>query len=75
MKGLKVKGNITEQKPIIAHDPNFGATLGYHENQVEFRQKIKIKKLKSFSFKVYYMVCDDSQCLPPTEVTIEVKIP
>lgn len=73
-KGLKVIGKIKEQQPIVAFDGNFGATLGYHENAAEFRQKVKIKKRKAVQFTVSYMVCDDSQCLPPTEVTLTVNI-
>ncbi len=73
-KGLKLQGKIKEQKPIMAFDPNFGATVGYHENWVEFRQKVKIKKIKSIDFTVSYMVCDDAQCLPPIEVPLQVKM-
>ena len=73
-KGLKLQGKTQEQPPKVAFDPNFGATVGYHENQVEFRQKVKIKRLNTIQFTVAYMVCDDAQCLPPTEVTLTVKI-
>jgi thiol:disulfide interchange protein DsbD len=74
MKGLKLIGKTIEQEPINAFDPNFGTNVAYHEKKVEFRQKVKIKKLKQVRFKVFYMVCDDSQCLPPIEVALNVEI-
>ena len=74
-RGLKLLGKTKEQKPVVAFDPNFGATVGYHENAVEFRQKVRVRRLKSVDFTVFYMVCDDSQCLPPTEVSLSVVIP
>jgi len=73
-KGLKVKGNLTEQASIVAFDPNFGTNLGYHENKVEFRQKVKIRKLTSIDIQVFYMVCNDSQCLPPLEIVLPLKL-
>lgn len=74
MRGFKLIGKVREQEPVVAFDPNFGATVGYHENFAEFRQKVKIRKHKNITFSVFYMVCDDSQCLPPTEVQIQVAI-
>ena len=73
-KGLKLQGKIQEQQPIVAFDSNFGATLGYHEMAAEFRQKVKLRKVKNILFTVTYMVCDDSQCLPPTEVNLTLQI-
>ncbi len=74
MRGLKIIGKTIEQEPINAFDPNFGTNVAYHEDRVEFRQKMKIKKHKMIKFSVFYMVCDDSQCLPPIEVSIAVDI-
>lgn len=73
-RGLKLQGKIKEQAPIIAFDANFGATLGYHENYAEFRQKVRLRKIKAMDFTVTYMVCDDAQCLPPIEVKLTVNI-
>lgn len=73
-KGLKLQGKVVEQAPKVAFDSNFGATVGYHEVQAEFRQKVKIKKTKKIHLLVTYMVCDDAQCLPPIEITLEVNV-
>jgi thiol:disulfide interchange protein DsbD len=73
-RNLKLLGKIKEQEPIIAFDANFGASLGYHENYAEFRQKVRLRKIKTIDFTVTYMVCDNSQCLPPIEVKLTVNI-
>jgi hypothetical protein len=74
MRGFKLLGKVQEQEPKVAFDPNFGATVGYHEHAAEFRQKVKIKRHKKITFSVFYMVCDDSQCLPPTEVQLQITL-
>lgn len=74
IRGLKLKGKFREDEPINAYDPNFGTHVAYHENRVEFRQKVKIRKTKQINLKVFYMVCDDSQCLPPIEVSLSIDI-
>ena len=74
LKRFKTKGNVQEQKPVVAFDSNFGATVSYHEHAAEFRQKVKVKKHKKIEFTVSYMVCDDAQCLPPTDVILVVTI-
>lgn len=71
---LKLVGKTREQEPIKAFDPNFGTNLAYHETRVEFRQKVKLRKLKTIKLSVFYMVCDDSQCLPPLEVLLSLDI-
>jgi len=74
VRGLKIIGKTKEQEPVNAFDPNFGTHVAYHENRVEFRQKVKIRKLKKLHLTVFYMVCDDSQCLPPIEVALTIEI-
>jgi hypothetical protein len=73
-RGLKLNGKFKEDEPINAFDPNFGTNVGYHENRVEFRQKVRIRKVKRINLTVFYMVCDDSQCLPPLEVALSIDI-
>jgi hypothetical protein len=74
VRGLRLIGKTTEQEPINAFDPNFGTNVAYHENRVEFRQKVKIRKVKNLNLKVFYMVCDNAQCLPPIEVKLTINI-
>jgi hypothetical protein len=41
-----------------------------------FKQRIKLKSKNAFKVnaKVEFMVCNDSQCLPPTEVDLVFNI-
>ena len=49
--------------------------VNYYEKSVEFVQVVKLKgnAKTNVTGKVEFMVCNDSQCLPPSEV--EFKIP
>ncbi|WP_346317536.1 protein-disulfide reductase DsbD domain-containing protein [Chitinophaga sp. YIM B06452] len=53
-----------------AFDKNFDSELKYYENTVSFVQRVTVKGKAATKLKgsVEFMVCDDHQCLPPTEV-------
>ena len=72
-----VGGLVASQKPIEKFDPNFEMTLRFYSGKISFRQKIRITDPKTFALvgAVRYMVCNDEQCLPPTnfEFTIQPK--
>jgi len=73
LKGFKTCGKMKESAPIDAFDHNFGANIPFHEKKAEFRQKVKVKKrVKQLHFTVEYMVCDSEQCLPPTQITLNL---
>ncbi len=55
-------------------DKNFDMTLKYFENKAVFVQKIAVKGDGVVKGSLEYMVCDDKQCLPPTEVSFEFKL-
>ena len=60
-----------EGKLISAYDKNFEAELKYYENSYIIKQKIKLNdgvKASDVTIngEVYYMVCTDEKCLPPT---------
>jgi len=48
----------------------------FYSNKVQFVQTIKVKGAAktNLSGTVEYMVCDDSQCLPPTKKSFELKL-
>ena len=76
--GAQLVGKLTaSKKPIEKHDPNFDMTLRFYSGQVSFRQTLRITDPKAFSFSgaIRYMVCNDEQCLPPTnwDFTIALK--
>jgi len=65
----KLIGKVTESpKPMQAFDPNFKINIAWHENGVTFSQKIELmESVALIKGSVEFMVCNDSQCLPPTE--------
>lgn len=74
--GYELSGKVTEPKPIIENDPNFGMELKFFADKAIFKQKIKILGQHDFFVKgtLNFMCCDDKQCLPPTDVDFEFKI-
>ena len=76
--GAQLVGKLTaSKKPIEKHDPNFDMMLRFYSGQVSFRQTLRITDPKAFAFSgaIRYMVCNDEQCLPPTnwDFTIALK--
>ncbi|RXK83050.1 protein-disulfide reductase DsbD domain-containing protein [Filimonas effusa] len=60
----------------VDHDENFGVDVKYFSEKVDFVQTITLKgKVKTnITGTVEYMVCDDSQCLPPTTKSFDIKL-
>ncbi|MGB1295944.1 MAG: cytochrome c biogenesis protein CcdA [Flavobacteriales bacterium] len=51
------------------YDPNFEMTLSYFEHDAKFVQRIKVNQMDSLvRGYVNFMVCDETQCLPPDYV-------
>ena len=76
--GAQLVGKLTaSKKPIEKHDPNFDMMLRFYSGQVSFRQTLRITDPKAFAFSgaIRYMVCNDEQCLPPSnwDFTIALK--
>ncbi|MCT4665791.1 MAG: thioredoxin family protein [Flavobacteriales bacterium] len=61
---LKESGTLKKE-----YDPNFEMELRFFEHDAKFEQKIKIINPDSLvKGYIYFMVCDDKQCLPPEYV-------
>ncbi|NCI47292.1 protein-disulfide reductase DsbD domain-containing protein [Sediminibacterium soli] len=58
------------------YDKNFKTNVLYYSDKVQFVQTVKLKgKVKTnITGTVEYMVCDDSQCLPPAKKTFDLKL-
>ncbi len=69
-------GKVSESpKAVDAFDPNFSMQIAWHEKAVTFTQKIKLKKDQTtVSGVLEFMVCNDSKCLPPTEVEFSIPV-
>ncbi len=66
------KGNTKEGEGHTINDPVFDMKIKFFENKATFKQRIKIlKATKKITGEVEFMVCDDTQCLPPTTVDLE----
>ena len=72
----KKVGKNTESETHKEFDPNFNMNLTFFKDKAIFKQKITSETNESFSVKgnVYFMVCNESMCLPPTEEEFEFKI-
>ncbi len=75
--GYEVIGGVTEGEPIEEFDPNFDMVLKYFGHEAIFTQKIKVTSATDFKLEgnVFFMVCDEAQCLPPEEVEFSFDIP
>ncbi len=75
---LTLSGDVIEKGNLLEKfDKSFNTTLRFYEKEVRFLQKINKKaniktELKGY---VYYMVCDDSKCLPPKKEMFTISIP
>ncbi|MEN8957969.1 MAG: protein-disulfide reductase DsbD domain-containing protein, partial [Flavobacteriales bacterium] len=66
---FELVGKVTESKTYKEYDPNFEMNLTFFKKEVVFKQKIKLKSDVSFDAtgNVYFMVCNESMCLPPSD--------
>jgi hypothetical protein len=61
---------------VVKNEPAWGHNVRYYEKTVDFVQTVQLKsKVKTnLAGKVEFMVCNDTQCLPPADVEIKVNI-
>jgi thiol:disulfide interchange protein DsbD len=67
-------GNTIEPESIKEYDENFEGELNFFKGEVTFTQKIKVKKYTTVKGVVTFMVCNDSMCLPPTDIEFTINI-
>ncbi|MEO9571543.1 MAG: protein-disulfide reductase DsbD domain-containing protein [Polaribacter sp.] len=70
------KGNTSEEKGHTIKDPIFDMEITYFGKTASFVQRIKVKGDTPFKIEgiVEFMVCDDTRCLPPTEVDLVFNV-
>ena len=74
---LTLTGKVNEAGSLKSvHDQYFGVDVNYYDNKVTFVQTINLKtKAKTnVSGTVEFMVCNDSQCLPPKRIPFDLKL-
>jgi DsbC/DsbD-like thiol-disulfide interchange protein len=69
----KSKENGKLQK---TYDNNFKMDVLYYSNEVSFTQELTVKAgvKTNITGLVNYLVCDDTQCLPPSKKTFDIKL-
>lgn len=69
-------GETQEGEGHEEYDKVFEMDIKYFENEAIFKQRIRLVKDVAMRVKgtVEFMVCDDSHCLPPTEVDLVFTI-
>ncbi len=71
------EGKIKETgKMEKINDKVFGVQVFYYSGKVVYSQVVKVKGGLSTNITgtVNFMVCDDTQCLPPTKKTFDLKL-
>ena len=76
---FELAGDIGSPTPRVKFDKNFGINTEYYEGEVVFTLPIKVAAhapggAQKLSVQVRYQSCNDSLCLPPKLVTIEVDL-
>lgn len=54
----------------------FGAKIFLFTSKAQFKQKIKINSKEPFSvaFRIEFMCCNNTMCLPPKQLDLKVKV-
>jgi hypothetical protein len=68
---VKEVGALVKKKEEV-----WGGVVNYYQNKVNFIQVVKLKgNIKTnVAGKVEFMVCNESQCLPPSTVDFKVSV-
>ncbi len=70
-------GAVKEGKNLVKEmDKQWGFEIEFYEKTATFKQTIKSKTDKPYTVKgsLEFMVCNESQCLPPETVEYEIKV-
>jgi hypothetical protein len=70
-------GKVKENGKLIRqHEEVWGGMVNYYEKAVEFVQIVKLKAnvKTSVSGKLEFMVCNDRECLAPSDVDFNVQV-
>lgn len=69
-----IVGKTIEPESLKEYDPNFEGDLNFFKDEVVFTQKIKLEKSTTVNGVVTFMVCNDTMCLPPTDIEFSITI-
>lgn len=74
-KAYQTIGEVTQPTPLSKYDDLMGMHISYFEQEVLFKQKVKIK-LNSGKIvgKIEFMICNNQVCLPPQTYHFQLAI-
>lgn len=74
-KNYKLVGKAIESNAQEDFDAALNEKLMVFTKKAEFKQKVvlTVKDAQTIAFKVEYICCDNTKCLPPTTVDLSVK--
>jgi len=69
-------GSVQEGEGHEEYDNVFNMDIKYFESQAVFKQKIRLLSNEKLTINgvLEFMVCDDTNCLPPTEVDLTFEV-
>ncbi|SFG87825.1 protein-disulfide reductase DsbD domain-containing protein [Pedobacter insulae] len=74
-KDFMLLGKVTEPKPVRKFEKVFDMDVLYFSNSVVFSQRVKvIGKNAVVKGELEFMVCTNSECLPPEEISFSIPI-
>lgn len=74
-KDFSLIGKTMEPKPVTEYEKAFKMNVSYFANEVIFQQKVKLNRGTTVvKGTVEFGVCNDKQCLPPSEVAFSVPV-
>jgi len=74
---VSMEGKVKEVGKLVQkHEAVWDGKVNYFEKEVEFVQVVKLKKnvKTTVAGSVEFMVCDDKECLPPSEVPFKIAL-
>ena len=73
----RLNGKVQQSEPYTFFDEIFEMETSYYEQEATFKQRVTREdaSLKTISAEVTFMVCNDTQCLPPSTVALVFNLP
>jgi len=75
--GYELIGKTSEESEVVEeYDPNFEMVLKFFTFEAVFKQRVKVLSQSPINLTGYleFMCCDDTKCLPPTDVDFEFNL-
>ncbi|WP_066219581.1 protein-disulfide reductase DsbD family protein [Formosa haliotis] len=74
-ENFTINGNTKEGEGHTVQDPVFEMEIKFFEGEATFVQNINLSQATAtINGIVEFMVCDDTRCLPPTEIDLEFQL-